>query len=71
MRVFCINDRNNIGLKSPYYTKGKWYDATISLGDMYYIKADDETYPAVPKSNFIKLEEYRNSLIDKILNERS
>ena len=62
MRVLCINDKNSIGGKFPFYTEGKWYKVVIdSYKDhhMFFIEADDETHPAVERKNFISVEEHR------------
>lgn len=68
MKVICINDRNHIGGKSLFVTKGRWYDVTHegAATHMFYIKSDGGTYPAVERKNFMTLEEYRNSKLEQI-----
>lgn len=70
MKVICINDRNSIGGKSTNYTEGKWYEVMNSKdfnnNYMFYIKSDNGTYPAVERSKFMTLEEYRNSKLKEI-----
>jgi len=69
MKLYCINDRNSIGFKSIHVTKGRWYKA-FDIGtftNMIYIVSDNGTHPAVERSKFITLEEYRSNKIDEIL----
>lgn len=75
MKVICINDRDSLGNKSQFYTKGKWYKVSIpseylTESHMFYIISDNGTQPAVERKNFMTLEDWRESKLNQILNDK-
>lgn len=77
MRVVCIEDRilnqGDDGCQYPNFklkeklTINKAYDVILSLPQTYKIVNDNGEVVEYLKLRFIPLDEYRNSILDKIL----
>ena len=64
MKILCVNNAYIV-------TKGKWYESEEEHEtNKYYMLAEDDfgISDISNKENFITIYEYRNNLIDEILN---
>jgi hypothetical protein len=70
MKVVCIKDFKSTSLQDEL-TYGKIYEAESrpNIDDCYFVRCDKGYISPYNKRNFITLEEYRNTQLNKILKQ--